>query len=242
MTTQNQINTTLSGQTGTAKFAGSTSPTFITPVLGVAAATTLQLNGNLIYGASGAAVASFANENSSAVNYILLESTATGVFPTIAAVGSDTNITLSLAGQGTGGAALQASTAGGNASSGFVGLLIDSIIASGSAVSLSTGTAKNLTSLSLPAGDYDVFGNLFFLVGGVCTSLNGWISLSSATQPDISLLSGLNISGGIGSSGFRVPNLRVSVSSSTNVYITALADFTTSTVTVCGGIYARLRR
>lgn len=34
MTTQNVVNTTLSGQTGTGNFVGSTSPTLVTPALG----------------------------------------------------------------------------------------------------------------------------------------------------------------------------------------------------------------
>lgn len=42
MATNNAVNTSLSGQTGTGSFAGSTSPSFTTPTLGVASATTIN--------------------------------------------------------------------------------------------------------------------------------------------------------------------------------------------------------
>ncbi len=44
MATNNAVNTTLSGQTGGGSFAGSTSPTFVTPVLGAASATSLNFS------------------------------------------------------------------------------------------------------------------------------------------------------------------------------------------------------
>ncbi len=42
MATNNAVNTTLSGQSGTGSFAGSTSPSFTTPILGVATATSVN--------------------------------------------------------------------------------------------------------------------------------------------------------------------------------------------------------
>ncbi len=42
MATNNAVNTSLSGQTGTVNFVGSTSPTLVTPILGVAAATSIN--------------------------------------------------------------------------------------------------------------------------------------------------------------------------------------------------------
>lgn len=42
MATQNGLNLSLSGQTGTGVFTGATSPTLVTPVLGVATATTVN--------------------------------------------------------------------------------------------------------------------------------------------------------------------------------------------------------
>lgn len=46
MATNNAVNTNLSGQTGTGAFAGSTSPTFTTPILGAASATSVNFGGS----------------------------------------------------------------------------------------------------------------------------------------------------------------------------------------------------
>lgn len=48
MATNNAVNTTLSGQTGTGTFVGSTSPTLVTPALGVATATSMNFGGSTI--------------------------------------------------------------------------------------------------------------------------------------------------------------------------------------------------
>lgn len=48
MATNNSTNTTLAGQTGTGTFAGSTSPTFVTPVLGAASATSINFGGSTL--------------------------------------------------------------------------------------------------------------------------------------------------------------------------------------------------
>lgn len=46
MATNNAVNTSLSGQTGTGSFVGSTSPTLVTPVLGAASATSINFGGS----------------------------------------------------------------------------------------------------------------------------------------------------------------------------------------------------
>jgi hypothetical protein len=129
-------------------------------------------------------------------------------------------------------------TTNNNAAAGSVGEFVSSVIASGSAVSYSTGTPKDMTSISLTAGDWNVWGNIFFIVGGAMTASNGWISATSATLPDLSLAVGINVTG-LGSSGFAVPMQRFSLSGTTTIYISAQFTFSTSTVTACGGIYAR---
>ena len=45
MATINAVNTSLSGQSGTGSFAGTTSPTFVTPTLGAALATSINFGG-----------------------------------------------------------------------------------------------------------------------------------------------------------------------------------------------------
>ncbi len=48
MATNNQTNVGLSGASGTGSFAGTTSPTFVTPVLGVASATSITFGGGTL--------------------------------------------------------------------------------------------------------------------------------------------------------------------------------------------------
>lgn len=175
----------------------------------------------------------------SAVNYLTLTNNAAGSSPSIAATGSDSNISINLLAKGTGGIAVQGVKDASNAASGFVGELVSATVAVGSATALTTNTAKNITSISLTAGDWDVYGNVFL------TNVNGmsqfycWCSTTSATKPDNSLtaaITGLNAN-----MGLHTPFLRVNVSTTTTVYVSTLAVFTIS-ASACGGIFARRRR
>lgn len=182
MSTNNAVNTSLSGQSGTGSFAGTTSPTFVTPTMGAASATSVTF------------------------------SSTTGI------VGTTTN---------------------NNAAAGSVGELISSVIPIASAISLSNGTAANVTTISLTAGDWDISGNVFFAGTGVFTAIDCWTSLVSApTVPDASLLTGA-ASSALGNSGFVTPFLRVSIATTTTVYLGATANISTGSVTACGGIFAR---
>jgi hypothetical protein len=129
-----------------------------------------------------------------------------------------------------------------NANSGIVGEYISSVIPFASAVSIGTASATNLTHIVLSAGDWDVFGNLYYIPTGVIFTSYGWVSSTPATMPDASLyalitqnVSALNI-------GFDVPKLRFNVSTSTTVYITGYTTISVGSCTFCGGIYARRRR
>jgi len=139
-------------------------------------------------------------------------------------------------------------TTNNDASAGSVGELISSTIASGSAVSLSTGTAANVTSISLTAGDWQVWGNVTFVVSGGVTNATyqrAWTSLTSATAPDASLMTATSNNAGVTfavNPGIMTPTLRVSISGTTTVYLSAQSAFSASTTSVCGGIYARRLR
>lgn len=121
---------------------------------------------------------------------------------------------------------------------GNIGELISSIIPFASSVNaVATNTPFNITSISLTAGDWDVWGNAYFnTLNG--TQLVSWISLTSATQPDNSLLS---FSFNAIVSGAPVPPLRVNVSTTTTVFLSANIIFVSGTAQACGGIYARRR-
>ena len=61
--------------------------------------------------------------------------------------------------------AILGTTTNDNAAVGYIGEYVESNISSSSAVSFTTNVSKNITSISLTAGDWDVFG-MFGLTGG----------------------------------------------------------------------------
>ena len=128
-------------------------------------------------------------------------------------------------------------TNGSNAAAGSVGEFVSSVIPSVSSVSFSSNAAKDLTYISLTAGDWDVWGNIQFS-GTTTTAAEGWLSTTSATVPDSSLF--FNFSGAVGATliGAAVPSRRFNVTTTTTVYISGVVTGTGS-LTGCGGIYAR---
>lgn len=229
--------------TGTGAPVLANSPALINPVLGAATATTIKFaQGNGIIDVNSNPLLLF-NTVTNAVNYAVITNAATGNTPGINAGGSDTNIILELGGQGTGGVSIQGTGTNNNSSPGFVGEVISSIILNASAVSVTSTVARNVTSISLTAGDWDIYGNVFFNVGGNCTALNCWISTTSAVAPDPSSIIQTNLSGAlIGNTGFNAPYTRLSIATTTTVYLSVNSIFTTSTLTASGAIYARRAR
>lgn len=129
-----------------------------------------------------------------------------------------------------------------NAAALHVGEIVTSTVASGSGVSMANGTAMNVTSISLTAGDWDVEGNVGATISGACTTLVGWISTTSASAPDASAYAGPNQAGILDRTGFAVPYKRISIASTTTVYLSAVAVFTTGANTGYGSITARRAR
>lgn len=137
-----------------------------------------------------------------------------------------------------------------NAAAGSVGEFVTVTVVDGSAVSLTNAVAGNITSISLSAGDWDVWGDVHF-TGNTITlvqDLLGWISTTSATLPQ-AVLYNIVIYGATGvavfatgSAAFNTPQIRLSLATTTTVYLSAYADFTTSTCTAFGSICARRRR
>ena len=186
MTTNNAVNTSLSGKTGTGQFVGDTSPTLITPVLGVAAATSLSF------------------------------STTSGI------IGSTTND---------------------SAAAGSVGELLSSSVGTPGA-SMTSTTALDVTSLSLTAGDWDVWGIVNAAIAGATSVVSGWISATSATPPTAPnggayVYMDLSAASNTGEpTYFYVGQMRVSIASPTTYYLSAKCTFT-STATAFGFLGAR---
>lgn len=136
-----------------------------------------------------------------------------------------------------------------NAAALSVGELVSSVVADTTA-SLTAGTVANVTSISLTAGDWDVYGNVAFQ-GAASTTLSQaqcWCSSTSATLPDITLRSQIFFNSTLPFStafpgvAFTTPTLRFSLSGTTTIYFSVRAGFAVSTLTAGGAIYARRRR
>lgn len=130
-----------------------------------------------------------------------------------------------------------------SASSGQLGEFISSVIPTGSAVNVPDSKAVNVTSISLTAGDWDVFGNITWPTVGIgSTAAYAWTSTTPTTPPDYSLIASVN-TGGVGAvsinTGINAPFQRYSLSTTTPIYLSGTLVHTGGPASVCGGIYAR---
>lgn len=140
-------------------------------------------------------------------------------------------------------------TDGSDASSGQVGEYITSNIVIGSAVSMSSGTTGPITLISLTAGDWDVWANVITnpAVGTTTGTLEVGISTTSSALPTAPANGGNNINSFVSSSGAGFVQggncmMRVSIASTTTVYIVALANFSGGSLSAYGSIQARRAR
>jgi hypothetical protein len=129
-----------------------------------------------------------------------------------------------------------------NARAGTAGEYISSSVTSGAALSLSTGTAANITSISLTPGDWDVDGSVGFVPAGGSTLayVAGGVGTTSATVIDgqdfVHPMS--NFAPSVNPIGVT-PVVRISVSATTTVYLVAQASFAVGTLKGFGTIRAR---
>jgi hypothetical protein len=147
--------------------------------------------------------------------------------------------TLTVTGASTLSGGIVGTTSVGNASAGNLGELISN---SATAVSLTSGAAANVTSITLTAGDWDVSSTVLFVPAGttVMQLQAGGPSTTSATLGALGSYGSIagNQTAGQGSA-IASPTIRVNVSASTTVFCVALSSFTTSTCTASGLIRAR---
>lgn len=149
----------------------------------------------------------------------------------------------SLSRSGNGGIPVQGTNTNDSAAAGYVGEVMESIIAAGSGVSMTTNTTATVTSLSLTAGDWDVFGYVQFTPGATTsvTDLAGGTDTgTSITVESFRLFS----SAYVPNNNLRqsIPMRRYSLASTTTVNLLALAVFTVSTMVGSGRITARRAR
>jgi len=129
-----------------------------------------------------------------------------------------------------------------NAASGSVGEYIESVVLTGSAVSLTNMTNANITTISLTAGDWDVWGLVAFNAGAstLYSSLAASVSVTSATfgqSVNISYLPAY--ASPIAAGNLPTGQIRVNVNTTTTVYLIGFAGFSVSTMSAYGFIAAR---
>ena len=125
-----------------------------------------------------------------------------------------------------------------NAGTGFVG---EFLTASAGSTDISNNTATNIITLSLTAGDWEVWGIVHFVqaAGTTASTLVSGISTTSATFTESrNQLSGLSWSTGA-ANYMPAPRQRVSIPTTTTVYLIGFATFAVSTMTTTGDIFAR---
>lgn len=153
------------------------------------------------------------------------------------------DVTGALSRSGNGGIPVQATNTNDSAASGYVG---EYISATGAAVALTSGTASNVCSISLTAGDWDVTGSVIhnFAPTTNYTIRDFSISTTSgATNTSVGsyMLERLGTGQVPGATigGETVGPVRFSITTPTTVYLTGRAFFTVSTVVADGVLRAR---
>lgn len=141
-----------------------------------------------------------------------------------------------------------------NAAAGAIGELISSNVNGASPVALVTSTAKTITSISLTAGDWDVWATGGF-TGAASTTVTQLISsISTTTNTLPTFLNGdgataaqwyngntiFNVTGG--GAIFGVGPIRISLAGTTTYFLVEQASFATSTASGFGSLFARRRR
>jgi hypothetical protein len=146
---------------------------------------------------------------------------------------------------------LLGTTTNDSASVGNVGEYVESVIPAGAAITLTTVTNANLTSISLTAGDWDVDCGSSF-VGSGTTTILGYTTSLSTTSLTLDQTVGRSVTTGQAGQAPTTGNgypgntitqslgpRRFSLGSTTTIYAVVQASFATSTLTAYGILRAR---
>jgi hypothetical protein len=136
-----------------------------------------------------------------------------------------------------------------NASAGSIGEVLTAALAGGSATSLTSNTPKTVTSLSLTAGDWDVWASGGFTNAATTSFTAAIVCISDTTNA----LSAYGVDGecrhkfaavvpNTDALVFPAGTVRISLAATTTVYLVLFATFTVSTAGGYGKISARRRR
>ncbi|SOD41310.1 hypothetical protein [Nitrosovibrio sp. Nv4] len=161
---------------------------------------------------------------------------------TIGAVGLTGNETIGGNKTFSGVTEIGGTTTNDNAAAGQVGEYLSSVVLT-PGVSLTSAVDKNVTSLTLTPGDWDLSGVIVFLTSAL-TSITTLVASSSTTTntTDVNHSDSHATSAfvpGLINLGVSVPVRRVSIAAPTTYYLVASAAFSADTLTAFGRIQAR---
>jgi hypothetical protein len=144
-------------------------------------------------------------------------------------------------------AGIVGTTTNNSANAGSVGEYVTATLASGSAHTMTATVTDATISISLTAGDWDVTGNAWFVVNAT-SSYYFWAGISVSSTGNPGTIGGIDsnfISAGApypasaNYSTLTIPVVRVSLASTTTVYILTQSNFVGSANTCFGTIRAR---
>lgn len=132
-------------------------------------------------------------------------------------------------------------TNGSTATPGYVGELISSYVPDGSAITLTSTVAANVTSVTLTPGDWDCTAGVRGTQTGASV-VSASLNTASATigSPPYNLVVGLS-SGTLSYPDFAIPGRSYNITSNTTVYLVTKMTFS-STMTAGGFISCRRMR
>ena len=139
---------------------------------------------------------------------------------------------------------VRGATNGSSAPAGSIGEVMTASVASGSALTLSTGTHKTITSITLTPGDWDVSGVMTATRNGA-TVTQIKVGISSTTGNSATgLVEGSNLAKSTGPTAnfddtVSVPGYRISITATTTYYLKMSADYTVATPNATGRLSAR---
>jgi hypothetical protein len=154
-----------------------------------------------------------------------------------------TTTTTAMIGNSDGSLDIRGTTTSDTAPAGYVGENIESIVATGSAIPLTSGVYANITNITLTPGDWDVYGVTSSTLGSG-TSMTQQISTISSTSGGTNSSAWAIQTGAAhvpGSNGcaLNIAPHRISTATNITMYLVSRATFTVSTFAVYGRISAR---
>lgn len=131
-----------------------------------------------------------------------------------------------------------------NAAAGKMGEYVESLVEAASEVSLTTDTAKNVTSISLTAGDWDVRGIVHFDPAASTTVSDYHVSISTTSNTENTAVDryahrSSNLGPAAHEVSMELSAVRQSLASTTTIYLVAKSTFAASTMGAYGALTAR---